>query len=380
MGFRDAFSPICNGRRKLQLIRSSIIALAAIAFVYFQIHSCSKDDIAAPDPPPAAPDNVICAASDVYFADSEFGCVSGIIGTMMTTGDGGATWNGFALPAGTLNDVQLMDRSRGWVAGKDGALYSTIDGGASWERNPIQGCPADEDFYEVQFFNERLGYLLGYRGLYRTDDGGASWANNWLPVVANRGALDVSFVNDRTAFLLGSRYLETDPVCIYRTVNGGEAWHPVEGSRASTMRTVMTIWFADEATGWAGGGVIMKTANGGASWTTQVSPATVREFFFFDTERGFAIGGATILRTEDGGASWVNVTPADGRIADLRGIHFLDTMTGWVVGRGTDAQVGDRLCKRSLLLVTSDGGASWKVREFLYDYALLAGASGAAEE
>jgi len=376
----NSSSPICNSRRKLQLIRSTVAALAIIAFVYFQIHSCSKDRIASPEPPSIAPDNVICAASDVFFTDIEFGCVSGTVGTLMITIDGGMTWKGSALPAGNLNDVQFLNRSRGWVAGKDGSLHSTLDGGASWTLNPGQGWPADEDFYKVQFFNENLGYLLGYRGVYRTNDGGASWANNWLPVVADRGALDVSFVNDRTAFLLGSRYLEADPVCLYRTANGGAQWYPVEGSRVSVLRTVMTIWFVDALTGWAGGGVIMKTTDGGATWARQESSATVREFFFFDSLRGFAVGGRTILRTEDGGVSWVNVTPADDRIADLRGVHFLDARDGWVVGRGTDVQVGGTLCKRSLVLVTSDGGATWKVREFLFDYTLLAGMSGVAED
>ena len=373
-------SSICNTRRKMQLIRSTVVALAIIAFVYFQIHSCSKDDIAAPEPPPPAPDNVIFAASDVFFADAEFGCVSGTAGTLMTTLDGAKTWNGSALHAGYLNDVHFLDRLLGWIAGRDGSLYSTLDGGANWTPNPAQGCPVEEDFYKVQFFTERLGYVLGYRGVYRTDDGGATWANNWLPVVADRGALDVSFVNDRTAFLLGSRYLETDPVCLYRTVNGGAQWLPVEGSRASVLRTVMTVWFVDAQTGWAGGGVIMKTTDGGATWTTQSTPATVREFFFFDSERGFAVGGKTILRTNDGGASWTNLTPADDRIADLRGIHFIDPLNGWIVGRGTDVRAGDKLCKRSLLLVTSDGGAAWKVREFLFDYALVAGASGILED
>ncbi len=368
MGDVNSSSPNCNRRGKLQLARSAALALAIIAFIYFEIHSCSRDAVVSPEPPGPVPDNTICAASDVFAVDRQFGCVSGNLGTLMTTVDCAETWSGSTLEAGNLNDVYFIDRSLGWVAGKDGSLHSTLDGGGSWTKNDCEGCPPDEDFYKVQFFGQSIGYLLGYRGLYRTGDAGASWRNDWLEEAPDRAALDVSFVDDRTAYLLGGRYLESDPVFLYRTGNGGEEWEPVEGSRASVLRTVMTIWFADDLTGWAGGGVIMKTVDGGASWMTQVPSATVREFFFLDSSRGFAAGGRTILRTQDGGATWVNITPPDDRIVDLRGICFSGALDGWVVGRGADEIVGDMIYKRSLLLVTADGGASWKVREFLFDY------------
>ncbi len=376
----SGFSPKCKPHRKLQLLRSTLVALAIISFIYFEIHSCSKDDIATPDPGPLVPDNTICAATDVFFSDSDFGGVSGNVGTLMMTFDSGRNWKGTAVPAGNLNDIQFMDRSRGWVAGKDGAVYATVDRGLTWERNAGSGFPPDEDFFKVQFFGESTGFLLGYRGVYRTDDGGASWENNWLPVVANRGALDISFVDKDTAYLLGSRYLESDPIALYRTVDGGKHWTPVEGARSSVLRAVLAIWFADAQTGWAGGAVIMKTADGGATWTTQLGSATVREFFFFDVERGFAIGGKSILRTVDGGAAWTDVTPADDRIADMRGVFFLDEQRGWIVGRGTDLQVEGKLFKRSLLLETDDGGDAWKIREFLFDYTPFMGLEAPADE
>ena len=165
MSDENGSAPNCNGPRKLQLIRSAVIALAIISFIYFEIHSCSMDDdIASPEQPSFVSDNVICAASDVFFRDSEFGCVLGTLGTLMTTLDGGRTWKGSTLGDGNLNDVHFQDRARGWVAGKDGSLYSTLDGGETWMRNEGQGYEADEDFFEVQFFSENVGYLLGYGG------------------------------------------------------------------------------------------------------------------------------------------------------------------------------------------------------------------------
>ena len=176
----------------------------------------------------------------------------------------------------------------------------------------------------MAFFNENLGYVLGYGGVYRTENGGQDWVNNWLPVVPYRGAWDMSFADDRTGYLLGSRYTDPDPSILYRTTDGGATWTGVAGSKASILRTVLAISFVDGMTGWAGGGVIMKTTDGGESWTTQVPIATVREFLSFEAAHGFAVGGKTILRTKDGGDTWENVTPKDDRIKDLRSVYFLD--------------------------------------------------------
>ena len=117
----------------------------------------------------------------------------------------------------------------------------------------------------------------------------------------------------------------------------------------------------------------MKTTDGGESWTTQVTVATVREFCFLTDADGFAVGGKSILRTNDGGATWENVTPKDDRIKDLRSVCFLDASKGWVAGRGADEKVGDAYIKHSILLRTSDGGTTWTIRDFAYDFTAFQG-------
>jgi photosystem II stability/assembly factor-like uncharacterized protein len=178
----------------------------------------------------------------------------------------------------------------------------------------------------------------------------------------------MSFPNDSTGYILGSRYTDPDPAILYRTTDGGSTWTPVEGATASTLRTVLVISFVDGKTGWAGGGVIMKTTDGGESWATQVAAATVREFCFLSDTYGFAVGGKTILRTKDGGSTWLNVTPSDTSVKDLRSVCFLDGLNGWVAGRGPDEQVGAKLYKHSILLRTRDGGDTWTVEDFPYDF------------
>jgi photosystem II stability/assembly factor-like uncharacterized protein len=362
----------------MQLRRSILLAICIILFVYFEIHSCSKDEIAAPKGTPPV-ESIICGATDVYFQDSDFGCVAGALGTLIVTADGGRTWKGTVIDGGNLNDLQFIDRSNGWVVGKDGAIYHTVDGGEEWMKIAASGFPVDEDFFNIAFFNENLGYVLGYGGVYKTENAGQDWVNNWLPVVPYRGAWDMSFADDRTGYLLGSRYTDPDPSILYRTTNGGASWTSVAGSKASTLRTVLAICFVDVMTGWAGGGVIMKTTDGGESWTIQVPIATVREFCFLSDAHGFAVGGKTILRTKDSGETWENVTPKDERIKDLRSVYFLDASNGWVAGRGADEQVGGTYIKHSILLRTRDGGTTWAIRDFAYDFTALQGLQESAD-
>jgi photosystem II stability/assembly factor-like uncharacterized protein len=342
-----------------------------IFFIYFEIHSCSEDAPIAPRPEGPTADNLIYRAMDIHFSDRLNGWAIGYNGTMMKTTDGGETWEGVTVDSGDFRDIQFIDNMRGWLAGKDGVFYRTVDGG-SWERVPSSGYPADEDFSNVWFLGDSLGFIQGLLGVYRTEDGGEEWNNYWLPLVPYKGVWDMSIVNDREGYLLGTQWMEQDPILLYHTIDGGLNWRAVFGSRSSVLIGVLTISFVGEGVGWAGGGVIMKTTNGGQTWETQLDAAAVREFFFLDEQHGFAVGGTSIVKTVDGGASWIDVSPGDGRIKDLRSAYFFDMDTGWVIGLGHEMTEGSSIFQNSVLLETVDGGASWTLREYSFDVTQIA--------
>lgn len=352
----------------MQLRRSILLALLIIFIIYFEIHSCSEDRVTEPNGSTPVASDLVCGAHGVFFLDHDTGWVIGALGTIMYTTDGGDSWHGVVIPDVTLTDIFFLDRSRGWVVGGNGRMYRTYDGGATWERAIFSGTPQNTDLYEIRFMGDSLGFVLGYDGVYRTTDAGFRWENNWLPVILEKGAWNMSFVDDTIGFLLGSSWMEPDPELVYKTGDGSVSWCAVEGSRSSVLRGVMTIEFIDGNTGWAGGGVIMKTADGGATWSMQREEATVRDFHFEDALRGYAVGGKAILRTEDGGTSWRDITPADERIVDLRALCFLDAFHGFVVGRGVDEACGEKIYKVSLVLETTDGGDTWSIADFLFDY------------
>ena len=356
---------------KMQLRRSTLLVLMIIMFIYFEIHSCMENAPLAPKTEGPTADNLIYRAMDIHFSDHQTGWAVGYNGTIMKTTDGGETWIGIPIDTGDFRDVQFLDNDRGWLAGKDGAFYRTSDGGENWERVISGGYPADEDFSNVWFQGETLGFVQGILGVYRTEDGGDEWNNYWLPFVPYKGAWDMSFVNEMDGYLLGTQWMEQDPVLLYFTTDGGLNWRGVLGARSSVMSGVLTITFVNESTGWAGGGVIMKTTNGGQDWETQLVPAVVREFFFLDDQHGFAVGGTSIVKTVDGGSNWIDISPGDERIKDLRAAYFFDENTGWAIGLGHEVAVGSSLFQNSVLLETTDGGASWTVREYSFDMSMI---------
>jgi photosystem II stability/assembly factor-like uncharacterized protein len=351
---------------KMQLRRSVILALMIIAFILFETHSCSEDRSVEPDPGPEI-SNELLGANDVFFVDADHGWVVGRMGTAVLTDDGGDTWTAVRIGDIDIRGVYFSDPVNGWVVGREGKLYVSADGGYTWERQIFTGTPEMDDLFEVRFVSENEGFILGYHGVFVTEDGGSDWVNNWLPIVEYRGAWSMAVVDGECAFLMGSRWTESDPELLYVTEDGGIFWSAVPGSNASILRGIVTVEFADRQTGWAGGGSVMKTVDGGRSWTTQLESATVREFFVKDALNVVGVGKTSVIITSDGGEHWFETAPADERISDLRAVYFSDISNGWIAGTGREEMIDGRSVSHAVVLRTSDGGMTWSVREFAYE-------------
>src|SRR5881398_501522 len=95
--------------------------------------------------------------------------------------------------------------------------------------------------------------------------------------------------------------------------------------------------FVDANTGTVVGehGTIVRTTDGGNSWTIQSSGTTQNLWAvsFVDANNGTAVGeSGTIVATTDGGAHWLPQT--SGTAVQLRGVSFSDTSNGTTVGEG----------------------------------------------
>ena len=146
---------------------------------------------------------------------------------------------------------------------------------------------------------------------------GAQW--RWQnPLPQGNNLRDVALVNANTGTVVG------DYGTIVRTADGGKTW-TIQSS--GTKETLWGVFFADATNGTAVGenGTILRTTDGGASWVPQTSGTALnlRAVSFADGSNGTAVGeGGVILRTTDGGSSWV--PQSSGTLETLFGVSFSD--------------------------------------------------------
>jgi photosystem II stability/assembly factor-like uncharacterized protein len=267
------------------------------------------------------------------------------------TADGGVNWNLPDLPPlrHATTAVAFADASVGWSAGDRGTILRTGDGGASWDWGSNIPRETIEDVY---FVSADRGWFVGGPGIYRTTDGGATWEQQRPPHGGGAFLSAVWFTNSMTGFAVGGGG-GMEPVS--RTTDGGITWTGM----TPTNEAVREIFFLDETRGWfAGTNNIYGTTDGGATWTSLPTGIAAfldwRTVHFADASHGWVAGyEGRLLRTTDGGATWTPLMSATATKSwnDLR---FTSTTAGWLVGNDGNARV---------VLHTADGGDSWEERQ-----------------
>ena len=83
--------------------------------------------------------------------------------------------------------------------------------------------------------------------------------------------------------------------------------------------------------------------------------APIRNIKFIGKNHGVAVGDhGVVWQTLDGGKTWDRMK--SGTKASLRGLHFVDEITGWTVGR---KELPSGLGSVGIVMMTSDGGLTW---------------------
>ena len=140
------------------------------------------------------------------------------------------------------------------------------------------------------------------------------------------------------------------------------------------VRSMLTsVSFADERTGWIVGhwGVILKTSDGGETWTLQRSEINNDQplfaVYFKNTQEGWAVGlWALILHTNDGGETWTNVSLPPFR-GEKKADHNLYAIFG--SPRGDLFITGEK----GLVIRSIDSGITWNYFETGYIGSLWTG-------
>jgi len=157
-----------------------------------------------------------------------------------------------------------------------------------------------------------------------------------------RNRLPSALLSFQTAIAVG------EAGTILRTMDGGATWTMQDSGTSASLGGVA---FADPNVGAVVGQTILQTTDGGATWRRHYNWITANGVSFVDANAGWAVdGGGGILHTTDGGVFWTRQFTAP---VSLRAVSFVDRNTGWAAGvKFLPHQSG-------YILKTTDGGATW---------------------
>ncbi|MEN0111700.1 MAG: YCF48-related protein, partial [Planctomycetota bacterium] len=185
------------------------------------------------------------------------------------------------------------------------------------------------------------------------------------PTVTETLADDAS-LNAVAAFNAARAWAVGDRGVVLRTIDGGETWTPGE---TPTDAQLFGVWFLDDRLGWAVGGsirphthesrgVVLRTIDGGARWESIAATPVPRlqTIRMFDAERGVAAGDggpldpSGVFTTDNGGRNWRPVaSPEAGRwTAGAFGRDPDGAVFGLLVGPRGVAALADRRVRRPI--------------------------------
>ena len=225
-----------------------------------------------------------------------------------------------------------------------------------------QSSTATSSFRSVFFINDSTGYIVGgdclNDNLLKTNNGGTIW----LPISVDSTSIfnSVYFPNPNTGYAVGNQpgWAPSGPGTLIKTTDGGITWTVQLIWIGGESINFNSVYFINADTGYVascsvipyGGetlGKILKTNDGGTTWTTKsIVTNPLQSVYFTDINTGYSVGDSgTIIKTTNGGGDWVALP--SGTASDLTSVYFPDQNTGYAVGWN------------STILKTNDGGLSW---------------------
>jgi photosystem II stability/assembly factor-like uncharacterized protein len=249
----------------------------------------------------------------IHFVDPDTGYILGDSVLYRTT-DSGATWKMEHHPAGNIDDAAFAGENRCLALAWNGPWLST-DGCRNWHKITVSlpravfGCAFADD-QTAWITGVEYGHFFSYSVILKSTDGGETWGTDSLP--GKPIIREMYFMPDGTGFALGFSG------GLYKTGDAGRSWEQITGT--PDRFAYRKVYFPSKSIGYAIGvytnlqaapyNTICKSVDSGSTWTTvyqddvMFSPELSGVYFVNDT-LGYVTGSdGFILKTKDGGATW----------------------------------------------------------------------------
>jgi len=353
----------------------------------------------------------------IYFSDNLKGWMlasSASVGWILSTTDGGETWNINLTTTKPMNKMSFFSPNKGMACGKDAAtIYYTSDG-TTWTQAPTPALGGftytRSDLRNIFMVSATEAYIVGWGSTVgaqpsihlKTTNAGVSWTY-LTQLQANRtydNLWNVSFKDANNGIAIGGASRGS---VVVRTTDAGQNWIPIAAPFGPTLYgissignkvwlsgssgllayssdygdtwqlltpipsgTIYSLNFPTSKIGYAAGfdGVLHKTTDGGETWkggflTIGFSTLNIQAIQFLDENLGFAACSfQMVAKTTDGGKSWVKIiNDTTTATATSYGVHFVNQNLGFVVGKIA--------ANTDIIYKTTDGGASWSNQQNL---------------
>jgi photosystem II stability/assembly factor-like uncharacterized protein len=225
--------------------------------------------------------------------------------------------------------------------GAMGAIWESNDGGSSWTKKTTLGGGTGYGIFDATYAGSNLYAVYDSKGIFESTDNGATWfaRNNGLPQL-HVSSVAADQTNSQVLYcsiFSGLRTGTYKPGGIYKTINGGVSWQPINNGLPTYTYTGgpgydvvavapsnPNILYTDD-TGDGETGTYRST-NAGASWSHLPTPTN---FFVEMGNHTIAIDPRDSNHVFEGGMQCIDRTTDGWKITD---IGTVASGSGW---RGT---------------------------------------------
>lgn len=281
----------------------------------------------------------------IFFSSNNVGYIAADSGRVVKTIDGGINWAVFNSGiVDNLVSINLVNDTLGFVGSNNGKILKTTNGGQLWT---LSSSLSSYSINDINFINENIGFVINNYKRYITTNGGTSWTEH----IANVGfsCKSISFKDNSIGYIVGGGGI------ILKSQNGGGSWEYIVGTNSFIydMDCSFNKCFA------VGSGGLLSSTDFGESWISDPLTISGNVVKFINDTIGF-IGGSRLLRTRDGGAIWDTVSLGTTDTIEIRDVFFNDnTSTGFFFGDKMATNFIGQLEPRPVVFKTIDSGLTW---------------------
>ena len=270
--------------------------------------------------------------------------------------DGGVTWNSTTSTNGrsylvrvSANVVLAWGRS-GTYPNYDDRIFRSSDGGQTWTD---LGEIMDRGFYSVSFAfaipdSQTVVAFDGIGNLYHSSDSGQTWT---LAFPSRGGVLPSFQGNAAPVFVDGSiGYFAFGSGFVIKTTDGGASWSQISSGTGQSLNDIDR--FANGNLIAVGdNGTVLTNSGGTSQWILQpaISQYKINAVQVVGPSEVVSLDEiGQVYMSSDGGESWTAASTMPPDLSPAEDIHFNTLLEGWVIGQSGNS-----------LHYTSDGGNTW---------------------